>query len=131
MGNVFGLDVIEVQDVRVQKKTYMGAEQQVIYAQLLCEGGVHRVKVQDGVEIPIGYSGKAAGYCSSRPCKVEIFTKQGKVLTDAVLLEPSLITQFVPIAAVKRASNALSSFMGSDASQKSGAAELPKMPTNK
>lgn len=129
--NVFGLDVIEVLDVRASKRSYQGVDQVVTYASLLCEGGTIRAKVQDGVEIPIGWSGKAVGYCAVKPYKEEFFGKQGKTLSDATALGVSLITEFQAISQVKRSSNALSSFMGSAARQESGAAGLPKMPTNK
>ena len=109
--NVFGLEVTEVTDVKSKKVVYQGVEKTVLYASIQCEGGSFRVQVQDGVEIPIGWSGKAVGYC-----KVDLYKKifDGKP-SDYFAITPQLITKFTPIAKVSRAEDALSAFVSSSA----------------
>lgn len=126
--NVFGLEVTEVLEVKPKKSSFQGVEKTVMVATIQCEGGTYRgVPIADGVEVPVGWSGKAVGYC-----KNELFKRlfDGNA-SDHYAMVPQIITKFMPVARVSRAEDALSAFVSGSAPQKSGAAELPKMPTNK
>lgn len=81
-----------------------------LYARLRLSGATLSVKIKDGVNVPVGWSGMASGSVRIVTMKREF---NGK-LSDAVVLAPFEIDDFRPFKQVKQEqTSALASFMAS------------------
>lgn len=107
---VIGLNVLEVVSTyfKKDKPTANGISRELLFAQVRCEGAEYRVVVADGVDIPVGWSGKAV-------CVGRNFSYGRKFQGDASAgfgIQPVLIQRFEKISQVK-AEDTISAFFGS------------------
>lgn len=111
MSELIGLNVLEVQQVKLQKSrsSVTGVQREIVVADLRCEGGLFRnVPIAEGVDVPEGWSGKAA-------CEGQIITYttvwngQGNTRTAVV---PVRIDQFTKIKQVVKG-NIMDTFFSS------------------
>lgn len=114
MASFVGFDVLEVVSLfnREEQATANGIKRVIKVAKMRLEGAEMSIPIADGVDVPIGWSGKAL--CLARPIN---YTKSfDNRASTKFAYEPFQINQFKPIAKVET-EDPFKSFFNSPAPQ--------------